>query len=59
MCILEASEMAFAELEFGKYKIHKLCYNHLRDMYGLPSQTAVRCVARVADKGGRAASRAG
>ena len=45
----EASEMAFAELEFRKFEIHKLCYNHLRDIYGLPSQTAVRCVARVAD----------
>ena len=45
----EASEMAFEAMEFGKYKIHELCYHHLRDMYGLPSQTAVRCVARVAD----------
>jgi len=45
----EASEMAFAELEFRKFEIHKLCYNHLRDIYGLPSQTAVRCVAKVAD----------
>jgi len=45
----EVSSMAFEALEFGKYNIQKLCYNHIRDMYGLPSQTAVRCIARVAD----------
>ena len=44
-----ASAMAYDKLEFGQYGLHKLCYDYLRTEFGLPSQTAVRCISRVAD----------
>ena len=43
------SERAWKVQEFRQYSIHALSYLTLRGKFGLPSQIAVRCIAKVAD----------
>lgn len=44
-----ASRTAFGKGVFGQFKLHKLVYSGLRSEFGLPSQLAVRVIAKVAD----------
>jgi putative transposase len=43
------SEIAWQAQEFRRYSIQVLAYRALREEFGLPSQIAVRCIAKVAD----------
>lgn len=43
------SERAWETKAFRQYDLHKLVYAELRQRFGLSSQVAVRCIAKVAD----------
>ena len=43
------SEQAWKAQEFRQYSLHALVYPALREKFGLPSQIAARCIAKVAD----------
>lgn len=43
------SNFAWTEKAFGKFKIQYAIYDEVRDRFGLPSQMAVRAIAKVAD----------
>jgi IS605 OrfB family transposase len=44
-----ASARAWNEQEFKKYYLHHLCYQDVRERFGLSAQMAVRVIAKVAD----------
>ena len=41
--------MAFARKVANKFVLHKLFYVELRELFGLPANTAIRCLAQVAE----------
>ena len=43
------SQIAWNNQTFGQFKIHKLVYYEVRATFGLPSQLAIRCIAKVTD----------
>jgi IS605 OrfB family transposase len=43
------SEKAWESRTFGQYSLHKLAYAGARELFSLPSQVAIRCIAKVAD----------
>lgn len=43
------SEQAWAKRVFSQFAIHALVYHEARERFGLSSQMAIRCIAKVAD----------
>lgn len=43
------SDKAWESKTFGQYALHKLAYSELRELFALPAQIAIRCIAKVAD----------
>lgn len=43
------SQVAWDSRTFGKFPLQKLCYESVREQFGLGAQMVIRCIAKVAD----------
>lgn len=43
------SEVAWSERTFGKFALQKLCYEQVREQFGLSAQVTIRALAKVGD----------
>jgi putative transposase len=43
------SSVAWQQQVFGKFDLQKLCYETVRESFGLAAQTTIRCLAKVGD----------
>src|SRR5262245_7455119 len=43
------SDVAWANSTFGKFALQKLCYQEVRETFGLSAQMTIRALAKVAD----------
>jgi len=43
------SQLAWTTRTFGKFPLQKVCYQDVRESFGLAAQLTIRCIAKVAD----------